>query len=211
MLPCFIGEVSPGDSGRMVDPWGLSFISGSTNLSPDPLRKVEVCSVEDAVCMGADAVSIHINFGNSFEGEMLRDLGEVSGQCHRWGVPLMVMAYVRGPGVENERDPEAVGHAARVAAELGADFVKVDYTCDPKSFSKVTKACPVPVVIAGGAAKDDDDELLSMISDALEAGARGVSIGRNVFQNKRPRKIVEAISALVHRGASLKKAKALLH
>ena len=72
-------------------------LSGSTNLSPDPLRKVEVCSVEDAVCMGADAVSIHINFGNSFEGEMLRDLGEVSGQCHRWGVPLMVMAYVRGP------------------------------------------------------------------------------------------------------------------
>ncbi len=184
-------------------------LSGSTTLSYDPLRKVRVCGVEEALCLGADAVSFHLNLGNPYEGEMLRELGEVAGECIRWGLPLMAMSYVRGPGIEDERHPQLVRHAARVAAELGADLVKVDYTGDPISFRQVTDGCPIPVVIAGGT-KGGEQELLEMVQGAMEGGAIGVSIGRNVFQHESPARMVQAISALVHQGATVQEALELL-
>lgn len=185
-------------------------ISASTILSPDPVRKVSVSSVEQALHLGADAVSFHLNLGNPYESEMIRDLGLVASDCFKWGMPLMVMAYLRGPGVENGRDPQVVAHAARMAAELGADFVKVDYTGDTLSFKKVTLGCPVPVVIAGGSAKGDEKAALEMVHGALQGGARGVSIGRNVFQSKSPANMVRAFSALVHRGATVEQTQELL-
>ena len=89
-----------------LGPWGkgkgmglIVHVSASTNLSSEPNRKVCVCSAEDALRLGADAVSFHLNLGNPHEGEMIRELGFVSGACLKWGLPLMVMAYVRGPQV----------------------------------------------------------------------------------------------------------------
>jgi len=219
-----LGEVAAGGADAVVlhrgnvsfGPWGngaemglIVHLSASTTLSSDPLRKVLVCGVEEALCVGADAVSFHLNLGNSCEGEMLRELGRVGGECSRWGLPLLVMVYVRGPGIEDERNPKLVRHAARVAAELGADLVKVDYTGDPSSFREVTEGCPVPVIIAGGT-KGGERELLEMVRGATEGGARGVSIGRNVFQHDRPAKMVQAISALVHEGATVEKSLELL-
>jgi class I fructose-bisphosphate aldolase len=180
-------------------------LSASTELSPDPLRKVTVCRVQDALRVGADAVSYHLNLGNPHEGEMIRELGSVAGECVRWGVPLLVMAYVRVPGKKTECGCDAVKHAARVAAELGADLVKVSYTGDPTSFQEVTQGCPAPVVIAGGC-KGGEMELLEMVKGALDGGARGVSIGRNVFQHPCPGKVVGAISALVHGRATVAEA-----
>lgn len=217
-------EVAKGGADAVVlhrgavplGPWGngkgiglIVHLSASTDLSPEPLRKVLVCKVEEALCCGADAVSFHLNLGNPAEGEMIKDLGKVAGECIRWGLPLLAMAYCRGPGVEDECHPQLVRHAARVAAELGADVVKVMYTGDPLSFRQVIDGCPVPVVIAGGA-KGGDRELLEMIKGALEGGARGVSIGRNVFQHESPQKMVQAICALVHQGATIAEALELL-
>lgn len=195
--------LGPWDTGKVM---GLIVhLSASTNLSPEPLRKVSVCTVEDALRLGADTVSFHLNLGNDHEGEMIRDLGVVAGDCLRWGVPLMVMAYVRGPGMEDVCGPDSVKHAARVAAELGADLVKVNYTDDAESFREVTEGCPVPVVIAGGC-KGGGRKLLEMVKGAMEGGGRGVSIGRNVFQHKNPVKMVRAVSALVHKGVTVEEA-----
>ncbi|MCP4667112.1 MAG: class I fructose-bisphosphate aldolase family protein [Deltaproteobacteria bacterium] len=203
------GNVPLGSWDRGKGTGLIVHVSAGTNLSPYPDRKVSVCGVEDALRLGADAVSFHLNLGNPHEGEMIRELGRVSGESLQWGVPLMVMAYVRGPDMDNGRRPDLVKHAARVAAELGADLVKVDYTGDPQSFLQVTEGCPVPVVIAGGS-KEGERELFETVKGALKGGARGVSIGRNVFQHKSPGKMVAAISALVHKNATVEEALEML-
>ncbi|MDQ1262869.1 MAG: fructose-bisphosphate aldolase / 2-amino-3,7-dideoxy-D-threo-hept-6-ulosonate synthase, partial [Euryarchaeota archaeon] len=97
-------------------------------------------------------------------------------------------------------DVEVVAHAARAGAELGADIIKTNYTGDIDSFRRVVEGCPVPVVIAGGPKTETDMEFLQMIEGALQAGARGVAIGRNVFQHKDPVKMTMAIAAIVNKG-----------
>jgi DhnA family fructose-bisphosphate aldolase class Ia len=118
--------------------------------------------------------------------------------------------YCRGEKITNPFDVGHVKHAARVGAELGADIVKVVYTGSVRSFRRVVKGCPVPVVIAGGEKMESDEELLTMVHESLKAGGAGVSIGRNVFQHTSPMRIVEAIGAVVHRNASVQAALKML-
>ena len=115
-----------------------------------------------------------------------------------------------GKKVKNEYDVEAVKHAARVGAELGADIVKVNYTGSTESCREVVNGCPVPVVIAGGEKVETDEELFTMVDGALKAGAAGASIGRNAFQHADPQRVVETISKMVHENATVVQAKKFL-
>jgi len=124
----------------------------------------------------------------------------VSERCDFWGMPLVAMMYPRGKGIANPNDVEVVAHAARAGAELGADIIKTNYTGDIDSFRTVVEGCPVPVVIAGGPKTETDMEFLQMIEGAMQAGARGVAIGRNVFQHQDPVKMTMAIAAIVNKG-----------
>lgn len=173
-------------------------LSGATNLSPDPDRKVLVCSVERAVKMGADAVSIHINIGADQESEMLKDARDAIEASREWGIPIIAMMYARGKKIENENDPEVVNIAVRVGAELGADIIKTNYTGDIDSFRYIVKSIHVPVIIAGGPKMDTPADLLSIAHDSIRAGGAGVAFGRNIFQSKNPTKLIEAISKIVH-------------
>jgi fructose-bisphosphate aldolase/2-amino-3,7-dideoxy-D-threo-hept-6-ulosonate synthase len=185
-------HIDVGEAGLIVH------LSASTKIGPSPLWKVRVCSVEEAIRLGADAISVHINVGAENEPEMLADLGEVADDCNLYGMPLLVMAYPRGPNIKSEHDPEHVAHAARLAAELGADVVKTNFTGSVETFKKVVQGSPVPVVIAGGPKAESVQAFLKMVSDAMEAGAKGVSIGRNVFQADNPTAMVKALNAIVH-------------
>jgi len=178
-------------------------LSGSTIWSPDPNAKMLVNTVEMALRMGADGVSIQVNIGADSEAEMLRDLGRTSVSCMEWGVPLLAMMYTRGKKVKSESDPAAVSHAARIAAELGADLVKVTYTGSASSFKQVTQGCPIPVLIAGGEKAESDREVFENVRGALEAGGSGVCIGRNVFQHRDPLRMMRAICAMVHEDATV--------
>jgi predicted phospho-2-dehydro-3-deoxyheptonate aldolase len=178
-------------------------LSASTKMASDSNCKIMVCTVEEAIKLGADAVSVHINLGAEDEKEMLRDLGAIAKEATEWGMPLLAMMYTRGPKVEKEYDVKWVKHAARVGAELGADIVKVAYTGSPETFQEVVEGCFVPVVIAGGEKMGNDQDILEMVEGAVAAGGAGVSIGRNVFQHKDPAKIVQAICKIVHRGAGM--------
>jgi len=188
--------VDTGEAGLIVH------ISASTKHSPDSNRKVRVCSVLEALRLGADAVSVHINIGAPYEAEMLTKLGDVADECHAYGLPLLAMMYPRGPSIQNEHDRDVVGHVARLGAELGADIVKTNYTGDPESFRKVVSSCPVPLIIAGGPKAKTDHDVLQMVYDANAAGCAGVSIGRNVFQHKVPRNMARALIAVVHDNAT---------
>ena len=161
-------------------------------------------SVKEALRLGADGVSLHINIGGKEEPEMLQDLGIISEQCHEWNVPLLAMMYPRGENIKDPHDPEIVAHAARIGAECGADIVKTLYTGDIDSFTKVVESIPVPVVIAGGPKSDTDMDLLKMTEDAMNAGAKGVTYGRNIFAHKKPEKIVEALAGIIFKNQTSK-------
>lgn len=193
------GIVEQGHRGYGKDIGLIVHLSASTSLAPNPNNKVIVTSVEKAIQLGADAVSVHVNLGSETECEMLKELGEISESCSYWGIPLLAMMYPRGQKVENEHDVELVKHAARVGSELGVDIVKTNYTGDPDSFKEVVEGALVPVVIAGGPKVDTDEELLQMVKDSIEVGGAGVAFGRNLFQAENPGKITKAISEVVHK------------
>ncbi|HNV38723.1 MAG TPA: 2-amino-3,7-dideoxy-D-threo-hept-6-ulosonate synthase, partial [Methanoculleus sp.] len=184
-------------------------LSASTSIGPDPNEKVLVNTVTNALKMGADGVSVHINVGADSEARMLADLGNVAVACMEWGMPLLAMMYPRGRKVADEHDLESVKLAARVAAELGADIVKTVYTGDADSFREVTRGCPVPVVVAGGS-KTDDRAILDLVEGAMEGGAAGISIGRNAFQHAAPDRLIRAAALIVHEGRSAEEAMEIL-
>ncbi|MEW6592716.1 MAG: 2-amino-3,7-dideoxy-D-threo-hept-6-ulosonate synthase [Candidatus Hadarchaeota archaeon] len=200
------GIVRAGHRGYGRDIGLVIHLSGSTSLGPDPNCKVQIASVEEAISIGADAVSVHVNVGAPNEPEQLQMLGDVAESCAHWGMPLIAMMYPRGPKVKDQHDPEVVALAARVGAELGADIVKTVYTGDIDTFQKVVRGCPVPIVIAGGPKMATDADVLKIAFDSLHAGSIGVSIGRNIFQHKDPAAMVRALAKIVHEGASVEKA-----
>lgn len=186
-------------------------VSASTTLNPDPNNKVLVNSVERAIKMGADGVSIHVNIGADDEANMLRDFGFISEQCMEWGMPLLAMMYARGGKIKKETDVEVVKLAARAGAELGADIVKCNYTGDPDSFAKVVEGCPAPVIIAGGEKMETDRDVLEMVYWSVQAGGKGVSIGRNIFQHNNPFQIVKAMAAIVFGNSKVDEALKILN
>jgi fructose-bisphosphate aldolase/2-amino-3,7-dideoxy-D-threo-hept-6-ulosonate synthase len=182
---------------RPLDIGLIAHFSGSTSVGPAPNRKMLMGSVEEALRLGADAVSLHINIGAKEEPEMLQKLGMISDKCTEWSVPLVAMMYPRGENIKNPHDPEIVAHAARIGAEAGADIIKAVYTGDPESFRKVVKSCPVPIVIAGGPKANTDRDILEMCAGAMSAGAKGVTFGRNIFQHKNPPAMVRALYKII--------------
>ena len=185
-------------------------LSASTSLSPHPNAKTMVGSVTDAIKLGADAVSIHVNLGDETEPQMLSDLGALCSEANEWGMPVLAMMYARGPKIKNECDPQIVAQCARVGVELGADIVKVNYTGDPESFTRVVEGCCVPVVIAGGPKLESERDLVQMVHDSIQAGGSGLSVGRNIFQHPNPAKIVAALNKVVHEDWSVDAAMELL-
>lgn len=185
---------------RSVNTGLIVHLSGSTSLGPAPNRKMLLGSVEEAMRLGADAVSVHINIGAKEEPEMLYKLGLISDKCDEWSMPLVAMMYPRGEKINNQYDPEIVAHTARIGAEAGADIVKSVYTGDASSFKRVIKSCPVPVVIAGGPKANTDKEIIEMCFGAMEAGAIGVTFGRNIFQHKNPPAIIHALRSIILNG-----------
>jgi predicted phospho-2-dehydro-3-deoxyheptonate aldolase len=204
------GIVRAGHRGYGKDIGLIIHLSGSTSLGPDPNSKVPVATVEDAITLGADAVSVHINVGAPNEPEQLQTLGDVAESCAAWGMPLFAMMYARGPKIKEKHDPKLIAHAARVGAELGADIIKTPYTGSIESFRRVVRGCPAPVVIAGGPKMATDQDVLNMVAEAMEAGAIGISIGRNVFQHKDPTAMTRALAQIVHEGVSAEKAAKVL-
>lgn len=185
-------------------------LSASTQLGPAFHDKVLVGTAEEAIRRGADGISVHVNLGAGQEPEMLGSLGRIGASCEKWQLPLLVMIYVRGPHAPSPVPDSALAHAARVAAELGADLIKIPAPKDWNSLARITSGSPVPVVIAGGGKTGDTIEFLTRIERALGAGAGGVAIGRNVFQHARPIKFLKTITAMVHGGISADEAAARL-
>lgn len=184
----------------------IMHISASTSYGQTPYSKVIVSSVEEAIFLGADAVSVHINVGANSENEMLKSLGSIADECDRFGVPLIAMMYVRGENVKNPYDPDLIKKAVRLGGELGADIVKAPYTGSVETFSEVVRGSHVPVAIAGGPKLNNITDAFRMAKEAIDAGAAGVTFGRNVFQDPRPDAVVRGLAKVIYEGRSIEEA-----
>jgi DhnA family fructose-bisphosphate aldolase class Ia len=170
-------------------------VSASTSLGSTSNLKVLVGHAEEAVSLGADLLSIQVNFGIPEEPAMLRDLGVAADECRKLGLPLLCMAYVKkGTG----GTPDELRHAARAAADTGADIVKTSYPGSKEEFQKLCRTTPVPVLIGGGVRLDDEAQFLKIISDCVAAGGAGICIGRNLFQRRPVGPLARRIANLLH-------------
>jgi 2-amino-4,5-dihydroxy-6-oxo-7-(phosphonooxy)heptanoate synthase len=170
-------------------------LSASTMHASDVDAKVLVGEVAEAVRLGADAVSVHVNVGSATEAVQLADCAAVASACDRWGIPLIAMMYPRGPRIANPSDPVLVSHVANIAADLGADIVKVPMASPAHEMAEVVASSPLPIVVAGGAGQQSAADFAVT---ALEAGCRGLAVGRRVFTSVEPRKTVHELARIVH-------------
>lgn len=172
-------------------------VSASTSLGSTANRKVLVGTATEAVGLGADLLSVQVNFGVPEEPEMLRDFGEAVDQCRTLGLPLMCMAYVKKA---NGGTPEEIRHAARAAADTGADIVKTSYPGSREEFERLCGTTPVPVLIGGGVRLDDEAAFLGIVREAMASGGAGICIGRNLFQRRPLVPLARKIAHLLHGG-----------
>jgi DhnA family fructose-bisphosphate aldolase class Ia len=180
---------------------GVSFLGNHSK----PMQIV--ATAEDALRLGADSV-ITMSFpGSVFENEVLSNMAKVALDAHKWGIPVTAEALPRGfEKSDDSRTPENITFACRQALELGADIIKTNYTGDQDSFHNLTESVCAPVVILGGAKKVPEEELLQEIKDALDAGAAGVAMGRNIWGDENPIGYAAAIAKLIHEGCSVEAA-----
>lgn len=171
-------------------------LNASTTIGPDSNDKRMTGTAEEAVQLGADAVSFHMNVGSDHEPKQLEDLAHVIKEANRFGMPVLAMTYARGPGID-ESNPESLAHAVRLAEEVGADIAKTAFSGDAESFRQVTEVTEIPVIMAGGSPQSDK-EMLQNVRAAMDAGAAGVSMGRSVFQHDDPGAMTRAVASIVH-------------
>lgn len=171
-------------------------VSGGTSVLKELSNEGLMTDFEEAIRLNVAAVTLSIFVGGEYERQTLLALGELVNQGAKYGIPVLAVTAV---GREMARDARYLGLASRIAAELGANFVKTYYCED---FEKVVNGCPVPIVIAGGK-KLPERDALQMAHNAVSCGAVGVDMGRNIFQSDCPVGMIQAVRAVVHENASV--------
>ena len=177
---------------------GVSFLVREST----PLQTV--IEPEDALVSGADAIVTMSFPGSKFEGENLAAAAKNIRKAHRFGLPVMVEALPRGfEGGEDSRTPQNIIFACRQAAEFGADIIKTEYTGSVETMKELAESVYAPVVILGGAKKIPERDLLQEVRDALDAGAAGVAMGRNIWGRENPARFTAAVVNLIHGDCSV--------
>lgn len=167
--------------------------SGGPSILKELSNEQIAVDIEDAVRMNVSALAVQVFIGGEFETQSVANMTRLVDQGLRYGIPVLGVTAV---GKEITRDARYIGLATRICAELGATFVKTYFV---PGFEQVTAGCPVPIVIAGGK-KLPEPEALKMAYDALQQGASGVDMGRNIFQSAAPTAMIQAVRKVVHEG-----------
>jgi fructose-bisphosphate aldolase/2-amino-3,7-dideoxy-D-threo-hept-6-ulosonate synthase len=202
----FLSQKIAGNLGLI-----LRIDGGTTTLNPiDAPFTVKIAGFNLANRLAADAVITTTFVGSPREHNMLLNLAKSAQSSEFWGLPLIAEMVPLGPKVAYPHSAEPIKLSARIAAELGADLIKTNYTQDENSFVEVVKSCIRPVLMAGGPTIDSPKKVLECVKSAIEAGAAGVAIGRNIWQSKDPEKMTRAIASIVHEGETVENATKML-
>ena len=173
-------------------------LSGGTKHALPPYGRSVVCTVGEALRLGADAVAMHINIGNDLEERMLSDFGVMSDEAHQAGLPVLAIIAPRGGHIVNELDPSLISHCIRLGSELGADMTGVPYGGEPAIFAEAVESSDVPVLVTGGPGRGDHVRFLAAMEEAILCGAAGFCVGRNVFQSHDPGMVLGQLIELAH-------------
>lgn len=171
-----------------------------------PSGAYRLWDIETALQVGASAVMSMCFPGHPNEARIIADCAKLVEDSIDTEMPVMLESLPYGLGRGDAYTPEYIRHAVRLAAELGADVVKTAYPGDKEHFRATVAECYVPVIVLGGASGGQPEDILKMVEDAMECGAAGIAIGRNVWQHPQPVKMANALWAIVHEGASASKA-----
>jgi 3-hydroxy-5-phosphonooxypentane-2,4-dione thiolase len=170
--------------------------SGGPSILKDLSNERVALDMEDAARMNVHAVAVQVFVGGEHETQSVENMTKLVDAGYRYGIPVLGVTAV---GKELTRDARYLGLATRICAELGAQVVKTYYVAD--GFERVTAGCPVPIVMAGGK-KLPEPDALEMAYRAVQEGAAGVDMGRNIFQSESPAAMIQAVGRVVHDGAA---------
>jgi class I fructose-bisphosphate aldolase len=173
-------------------------VNGKTQLPKgEPIAR-QNCSVNRAAELGAKAVGYTIYLGSEHEDAMLEEFGRIQEEAHAQKLAAIAWIYPRGAAIKNDIAPEIVAYAARSALELGADAVKIKYTGDVETFKWAVKcAGKTKVFMSGGPKAASEIDFLKQVRGALDAGATGLAVGRNVWQSADPSKMARTLRRLI--------------
>ena len=185
-------------------------LSASAACCSRPNIIVEIAQVEEALCLGADAVVVYVALTGENEPEMINFLARVGGECERLGMPFIAeaefpSAYATLHSLQQDYGFDYLIRNCRLCTELGADMVKTNWPGSEKLFAQIVQATKVPMVVAGGTLISDK-ELLERMEQAMRAGAVGCSVGRNIFQHEDPFAITRALGRVIHERRSAREA-----
>ncbi|HIH19578.1 TPA: fructose-bisphosphate aldolase [Candidatus Micrarchaeota archaeon] len=173
-------------------------LNGRTEIVPkDEAYSPQLATVKEAVDLGADAVGYTIYVGSPMEYQMFKEFGAIEREAHDYGLACVVWSYPRGKYVKDEKSPEMVAYAARVALEIGADVVKINYPGSIDAMKWVAASAGRCKVISAGGSKQPDAEFLQKVKDIMAGGGSGLAVGRNVWQNDNPMRITEEIKKII--------------
>ena len=199
-------SVTRGVLRSSVDPkWDVPIllrVSGGSSIRKEDLSDEEITtSMRDAIRLNVSAVALSIFVGSNHEKQSLVNLSRLVDEGEECGMPVLAITAV-GKELE-KRDAKYLALACRLSAELGAKIVKTYYCED---FAKVVNGTPVPLVVAGGPKLNSEEDVFNLVHSAIEDGAAGVDMGRNIWQNEHPVAMIRAIRAIVHENVTVKEA-----
>ena len=173
-------------------------LNGKTNLvdDPDPYSP-QICSVDEALSLGASAVGYTIYVGSKHEPEMFKEFAGIEQEANERNMPVIAWMYIRGSGAAGKDIKELTAYAARLGLEMGADIIKIKYPGDLESLSWAVESAGRTKVVVSGGAKEEESEFLEMVSVSIQAGAIGMAVGRNIWQSKNPLDVAEKVKKII--------------
>ena len=176
-------------------------LNGKTDLRTDldEPYSPQLCSVDEAIGLGASAVGYTIYVGSQFESKMMQEFSAIEQEAEEHNLPVIAWMYPRGQAVAGkENSREILAHAARLGLELGADIIKIPYNGNKEDFEWVVKAAgKTKVVMSGGPKTKTREEFLKVVADVLSVGAIGVAVGRNIWQDENPLEISQQLAEAI--------------
>lgn len=185
----------------------IALILKSTSFSPyHPFFDASIASIEEAIRLGADAIAVGVTIGSNDQASLISNLARITEKAEINGMPVVCHVYPKGGLIpkDEQYSIKNVCYAARSASELGVDIVKTWYTGSPESFHKVVIAAqPSVVVLSGGPKLETIDDVFNITKGAIDAGAVGVTFGRNIWQSENPKLMISLINKIVHENYSV--------
>lgn len=172
-------------------------LNGKTNLVKGDPISTQLCTVKEAIRLGAVAVGYTVYLGSQHESIMMKEFVKIQREAHRAALPVIVWIYPRGKSIRSKSKRELTAYASRTGLEIGADIIKIKYEGNSNDLKWAVKSAGRTKVVIAGGLKKDEKNLLRQIREIMQAGAIGMAIGRNIWQNKNPLEITKKIKKII--------------